>query len=407
MSDLLASIIDDALAQADELVELDAIRAEVWASDLVALATEAGPDGLHGVIRALGDAGTPGAAAALWAIDAVADGVDLGDAALEPAPPWVGDLLTSVAEAAWLVSDWRGASAAFRFVDAADERHVLLVDLVPGAGGEPETAGEATVGPAELIDLVADEDAKLRSESVPADALAARVAAAIRATTEPAASLVAVGAVLVTRLSTLGVEDLDPPVWVEPEVPELPERDPDDDAWAAAVVRRVFDVDTRLVDRDLEMAAAAETLRAAAADDGPAAQWLAASVGPVDLEDADRAVVLGALAAAVAPATLAPLTPAARRAVLELEFADWLGVVLGLARAGEGTSVEPSALVDHINRCPEVTTDIPKADRARVAWALGVVSEPWEALGLSRDGHLSAFGAAVLPVALTEAWTSP
>lgn len=406
MSDLLASIIADAVAQAEELRDLDAVRAEVWASDLVALAAEAGPDGLASVIRALGDAGGPGAAAALWAIDAVADGVDLGDPALEPAPPWVGDLLTSVAEAAWLVSDWRGTSAAFRFVDAADERHVLVVDLVPGAAGEPEMAGEATVGPGELLDVVADEDAKLRTEALPAEDLASRVAAAVRATSEPAASLVAVGALLVTRLATLGVEGLEPPVWVEPEVSELPERDPDDDAWAAAVVRRVFDPDARLAGHEAEIGLAAETLRSAAADDEPPAEWLAASAGPVDLDDTDRAVVLSALAAAVAPATLVPLAPGARRAVLELEFADWLGVVLGLARAGAGASVDPSALVDHINRCPEVTTDIPKADRARVAWALGVVTEPWETLGLTADGELSAFGAAVLPAVLTQAWAS-
>ena len=75
MTDLLASIIDDALAQAGELPELDAVRAEVWASDLVALAMEAGPDGPARVIDALVAAGGPGPAAALWAIDAIADGV--------------------------------------------------------------------------------------------------------------------------------------------------------------------------------------------------------------------------------------------------------------------------------------------------------------------------------------------
>lgn len=404
MTDLLASIIDDALAQAGELPELDAVRAEVWASDLVALAMEAGPDGPARVIDALVAAGGPGPAAALWAIDAIADGVELGDPALEPAPSWVGDLLTSTCEAAWLVSDWRGASAAFRFVDAADERHVVLVDLVPGLAGAAETAGEATVGPSALLDSVADEDTKLRSEPVPATDLAARVAAAVRSTSEPSASLVAVGRVLAARLSTLGVETLEPPVWVEADVPAIPERDPDDDAWATAVVRRAFDLDARLDGHGVEISAAAATLRDAAATDAPLAQWLAASVGPVDLDELDIEVVLGALAATVAPATLAPLSAEARRAVLELEFADWLGAVLGLARAGAGTSVDPSLLVDHINRCPEVTTDIPKADRDRVAWAFAVVTEPWGALGLVEDGALTSLGGALLPAVLVHAW---
>ncbi|MCH1435426.1 MAG: hypothetical protein L7U56_07120, partial [Acidimicrobiales bacterium] len=343
-------------------------------------------------------------AAALWAIDAIADGVELGDPALEPAPSWVGDLLTSTCEAAWLVSDWRGASAAFRFVDAADERHVVLVDLVPGLAGAAETAGEATVGPSALLDSVADEDTKLRSEPVPATDLAARVAAAVRSTSEPSASLVAAGRVLAARLSTLGVETLEPPVWVEADVPAIPERDPDDDAWATAVVRRAFDIDARLDGHGVEISAAAATLRDAAATDAPLAQWLAASVGPVDLDELDIEVVLGALAATVAPATLAPLSAEARRAVLELEFADWLGAVLGLARAGAGTSVDPSLLVDHINLCPEVTTDIPKADRDRVAWAFAVVTEPWGALGLVEDGTLTSLGGALLPAVLVHAW---
>jgi hypothetical protein len=90
--------------------------------------------------------------------------------------------------------------------------------------------------------------------------------------------------------------------------------------------------------------------------------------------------------------------------VLELEFADWLGAVLGLARAGAGTSVDPSLLVDHINRCPEVTTDIPKADRDRVAWAFAVVTEPWGALGLVEDGALTSLGGALLPAVLVHSW---
>ena len=180
----LASLIADAIEQADELLGLDAVRAEVWAADLVALAAEIDPEGPAAVAEALAVAGGPGPAAGLWAIDAVSDLVDLGDPALEPAPTWADQLLTSICEAAWIVGDWRGDSAAFRFVDAADERHVLVLDLVPGAGDTGETIGEATVGPAELLDATADESAGLKSRSVPAPELAERVARAVRATSE-------------------------------------------------------------------------------------------------------------------------------------------------------------------------------------------------------------------------------
>ena len=44
MDDLLAPLLADALTQAAELPALDAVRAEVWASDLIALADELGDD---------------------------------------------------------------------------------------------------------------------------------------------------------------------------------------------------------------------------------------------------------------------------------------------------------------------------------------------------------------------------
>ena len=402
----LASLIADAIEQADELLDLDAVRAEVWAADLVALAAEIDPEGPAVVAEALAVAGGPGPAAGLWAIDAVSDLVDLGDPALEPAPTWADQLLTSICEAAWIVGDWRGDSAAFRFVDAADERHVLVLDLVPGAGDTGEAIGEATVGPAELLDATADESAGLKSRSVPASELAERVARAVRVTSEPSASFVAVGRVVLARLSSFGIDDLEPPVWIEPDVPDLPERDPDDDAWAADVVRRALG--EPLAPDALDPAAvvaAAATLRAAADTEDELAQWLAASVGPIDLDEPDADVVLAVLAAAVAPASLMPLTGDARQAVLELEFADWLGAVLGVVRAGAGTHVDPDVLVDHVNRCPEVTSTIPKTDRARVAWAFAVAVEAWGPLGVvDPDNCLTDFGAAVLPAALVRAW---
>ena len=152
------------------------------------------------------------------------------------------------------------------------------------------------------------------------------------------------------------------------------------------------------------IAQAAAVLRAAAASDDRLAQWLAASDGPVDLDEPDLTVVLAALATTVAPASMEPLAADARRAVLELEWADWLGAVIGLVRAGAGTSVDPDDLVDQVNRCQEVTSTIPKADRARVAWAFGVVTEPWAPLGLAVDGALTEFGTHVLSPALRAAW---
>jgi hypothetical protein len=194
-------------------------------------------------------------------------------------------------------------------------------------------------------------------------------------------------------------------VAVPDDVPDLPPRDPDDDAYARDVLVR--GLGERAAPDDDDVARAASILRAAAEVDAPVAQWLAASVGPVDLDESDLDVVLAALAAAVAPAALEPLEPDARDAVLVLEWADWLGAVLGLVRGGVGGDAEPQALVDHVNRCPEVTTTIPKADRDRVAWAFAVCTEAWGDLGLVVDSKLTALGRALLPLALERAWVGP
>lgn len=403
MEDLLTPIIADALDQAAELPDLGAVRAEVWASDLVALAAEAAPDGVERLIEALADAGGPAAAAALWAVHSVADGVDLGDPALEPAPAWVDDLLSSACEAAWLLHERRGLSAALRFVDRADERHVLIIDLVPAVDGG-ETVGEVAVGPTDLLDAIEEPGSGIDAQEASPPELAERIARAVRATEVPTSSYVANGRLLLARLSSFGIDDLDPPVWVEPEVPELPPADREADEWALQVLDRAIGGPAE-PDADA-IAAAAATLRAAAEVDDRLAQWLAASTGPVDLDDADVTVVTAALAATVSPAALAPLAADARRAVLELEWADWLGAVIGLVRAGPGAAVDPDDLVDQVNRCQEVTSTIPKADRARVAWAFGIVTEPWAPLGVVDTGGLTAFGISILPAALRRAWGS-
>lgn len=403
MDDLLAAIVTDALEQAVELIELDAVRAEVWASDLAALAAETGPNGVARLIDALVDAGGAPAAAALWAIDALVVGVDLAGPALGPAPPWADDLLTSTCEGAWLLRERRGVSAAFRFVDNADNRHVVIADLVPTPTGDGvETIGEVAVGPTDLLDGLDEPEAGIADEAVSAPELAQRVARAVRCTDQPSSSCVATGRLLLARLSSFGIDDLEPPVWVEPEAPAPPEPDPGADEWARQVLDRALG---ELPEPDpVAVAKAAATLRAAAGDHAPLARWLAASVGPVDLDEPDLTVVTAALAATAAPADLAPLDGAARAAVVELEWADWLGVAIGLARAGEGESTDPDDLVDHINRCPEVTSTIPKADRARVSWALAVCTEPWEPLGIAAAGRLTEFGAAVVPAGLRVAW---
>ena len=401
--DLLPAIAADALVQAERLIELDGPRAEAWGSDLAALALEASEDGVVRLVAALAEASGPAAAAALWALSAVTEVVDLGDSALKPAPTWASSLGTSRCVEAMILRERRWESVAFRFVDSAEDAHVIVVDLVPPAvGGGDETVGEVNLGAVDLLDVLQEEDAGIVVVETALEVAAGRVARALANTVEPRDSAVANGRVLVVRLQAMVESVPAAPVAVEASIPEIPVRDPDDDAYARDMLwRAVGDV---AEPGAAALAQAAAVLREAAAHDDPIAHWLAASVGPVDLDDTDTDVVLAAVAATVSPASLLPLDHDARTAVLDLEWADWLGAVIELVRRGPGTPVDPEALVDHINRNPEVTSTIPKKDRPRVGWAFGAVTDLWEPIGLADAGGITTFGCAVLPRALDRAW---
>ncbi len=404
-AELLHIIVADALAQADELLELDGPRAEAWASDLAALADEAGPNGLAELVASLSDAGTAGAAAALWALDAVTDSVDRADPALEPAPTWADSLATSRSTGASSLTAPRGASLALRFIDSADVGHVILVDLLPAElGSTAETIGEVHVGPPQILDGIEEEDADISAFEIPAAEAAARIAKALAATEAPRDSLVATGRLLLARLREWIDEPGAAPRPATAPVPELPPRDPEDDAYARDILDRALGPPAT-VENDA-VARAAAVLRDAAASDAPMARWLAASVGPVDLDDPDLEVVIAALAATASPVTLEPLDADTRVAVVDLEWADWLGAVVGAVRGGPGTPVDGEALVDLVNRCPEVTSSIPKNDRARVAWAFSVCTEIHTEIGLIADGRITELGIALWPVALRAAWST-
>lgn len=94
-----------------------------------------------------------------------------------------------------------------------------------------------------------------------------------------------------------------------------------------------------------------------------------------------------------------------RDALLWLEWADWLGAGIGIARAGETAEVSGAALVDHVNRCPEVSSSIDKADRDYAEWAFAVAIEVLEDAGAVMDGRLTTPGWLALIPALVEAWS--
>ena len=405
MEELADQIVAFALDQADDIATLDAPWAEAWASDLVAMARESlGSDGPDLVVERLVSVGGHRAATVLVAIRAITrdlvDHVDI--ASLGEIPPWTEVIGTSECGAAFEIRNRRGSSLVFRFVDSAEVEHLLVLDVIPGP---PEHLGEVHIAAGDLFDVLEEDDAELEVVAVPTGIAADRVADALAATDRPRPSAVINGQLLVARLTPLTDMALRAPEPVVDDVQPAPDLDPDDARFALDLFDRAVGRSTTAAgDLRCSLTLVAERLRAAARDDDPLAVWLAASVGPVDLDETDDAIVVAALAATIAPRRLEPLDPSQRDATVVLEWADWLGALIELCREGVGTPVDPSGLVDRVNRCPEVSTSVPDGDRPRLEWAFAVMTEPWGQLGVVDDEALSELGAALIPDAVHIAW---
>lgn len=208
------------------------------------------------------------------------------------------------------------------------------------------------------------------------------------------------------------VDDLD-------ELDELDELDDDlddlDDWYAAEraswqiVTEAVAQVSRPRPAADLASAVAA--LRAAAEDakdDDPATIVLAAAgFRPGELPEDDEVLWLRAAAGVVAPRTQVDLDPDTLGAWASLEPADWAGAVVELVRSGPGTQAEPDALLEMIQRCPEVDSeDLEPEDEAALLDGLELACDLWVALGaLDEERRLTPLGRWGLPEALRLAWT--
>jgi len=93
-----------------------------------------------------------------------------------------------------------------------------------------------------------------------------------------------------------------------------------------------------------------------------------------------------------------------REALLWLEWADWLGAGIGMLRAGRGAEASGAALVDYVNRCPEVSSSIQKSDRGYAEWAFSLALELLEDRGALDEGVLNNEGYQALGPAMLTAW---
>lgn len=380
---------------------------------LLAAATDAGSDAL---VQALGLFEPSVLAVAGPAAAAAASMTAAGSG-----PPGWADRGIPGPHAGWVVRDAAAVDSltvVVTFGEDEAQRYALLCDIdgyeadAVRFGPDPIDGPEGILAESEDPDLVVDRLAVEDAAGRIAAALSAARARARPVGDETLANLVAVADHL-ARAGIAGTAAL-AGAWPTETVGTVGGDDavPDVEADRAArdVLRSALRHEFAQEAVPTELATVAEALRdAARAGAWPAAALVeAARPGGADAasEEDHAAVVLEAAGVVAAPHRLiGGLDAEERRCLAGLEWADWLGAVIGIVRAGVGAPVTPEGLVDAVNRCPEVTTSIAKADRGWVASGFAIALTFWEAAGLVVDGRATPLGVWALPRAFDRLWT--
>jgi hypothetical protein len=398
--------IRELLAEAAVLAELDVARAEAWASGLLA----EWPDH-DALLRGLESSGDPLALAIAVALAPMLPAAAGVAATLRgrglPDPEFAPYVGTARPIAAWYIRDrhGQGTSIVVELEHADGTRHDMLAEL------DGATLLDLLVAPPGVVDGVAEEAGRrLTIDAVDPATASSRIRAALE-DAPPDAPLTDAyllnRALVASRVGVTSTPEVDGVASLRPLRPLRPPRapDPEGDALARSTLAAALGPgSTAPAPRDA-IAACAVALRRAAGDGDAELVQLAGEAG-IDPDVVDDVTLLVRLAGAyVAPGPRAALSPAAADAVDALEWADWLGAVLPLVRDGRGADASPDQLVRNVNRCPEVTTSIPKRDAPAVASAFACALPVWRLAGCIDDElRLTDVGVWVLPRALAAAW---
>lgn len=186
------------------------------------------------------------------------------------------------------------------------------------------------------------------------------------------------------------------------------------DAWAeenrealellSSLLPEVLDADPPQPELDEAVAA----LVAGVTDAGPEYGYFDAACGwggEVGDRTGDPRLWVDALASTVEPTEDPGIDTEAESAVAALDHADWLAVVVGLARSRPGADANPARLVELIRSSQVVETGLVPDDEPLVEYAFEVLMPRWQALGVvDRDRRLTRLGGWGLPQALRQVW---
>ena len=378
-----ARYIDELIGSARmlETVESAAV-AEAWASGAVAEWASIG--GSPGQLAPRIESSSPLAGALIDWLE--------GGAAPHSGAEWVADIGAHVLVRAVRLIDGSKSSEIgwiFEYLAPSGDRHDLSVTTVDGV-----VVG-LSVGPGGLAAAAEDDLARgLRIEEVDIDIAVSQVQQSLNGQTSqlsPAAE-----ATLPLLLRRLGVnhEFKDSGTSVDRT---MPERDRDDDSYATELIRSALrsQLDTEVPD---EVTVARHTFMDRLAVDDPDATVLFEVAGIDPTSDVDLNTFLRLIGAYLAPVDLRAHTDQQFTALVELEPADWIGVILGLSRSPVGTPVDGDVLVRFINRAPEITTTIPAADAPRISWTFEQMLFSWQITGvLDADGAVGEAAHWLLP----------
>ncbi len=396
---MLARFVEELLEAAHVPESLDeAAQAEAWASSAVAEWMELGGRG-DDLASHIEDTAPFPAALIRWIVEGTAPTVG---------PDWLADLTEQQATQAWELSSGTSDEVALivEFEAPSTARHAMSITV---ADGRPT---DCSVGPAGLAEAATEDDADTMDvRALELDEALDRVRSAlgqlqadeltVNGRLNVPLALRRFGVTPTAALASTGGH---------PSVP-IPPRDPDDDAWAADLLTSALRLHGAAENAADEPAVVAESRAEflARLDEGDAdARTLLDVCGvPSDAAAADRTDLhLRAVAAYLRPDDLSMHPAPTQQAILELEWADWLGATIGLSRSTAGIDVDGAALVQLINRCPEITTTIPKQDAARIGWAFEQTLYAWAVTGVLDDaGALTEAGRWLLPRAALAAWT--
>lgn len=361
--------------------------AEAWASS--AIAEWLALDGAVGALAANVDTHSDAQKVVRWL-----EGGDIpgGDG-------WLGDVGTHAPVEAWELADpqapeERGVIVSFEA--QSGDRHDVSVTVADGQ------LLAVVVGPEGLAAATAEDDA---GDGLVAQPLSVADAASIirQATSSIAPDLSVISEASLPLLFRRFGIPLGLPQPESGEAVELPERDRELDQYGADVIRSALraelaaDMPESVNDALVECRERFERSDPDALTLAEVADWSATG----ELSASDLVLLAGGY---LAPVTLAPHSGAEQQSLVELEVADWIGVVLGLVRAPVGTEVDGSMLVRAINTAPEITTSIPKKHAAALAWTFETMLYAWEVTGVLRDGAVGPAAPWILPHAALQAW---